>query len=88
MGKKHSTCAKAEFHKILGVGLGFIRKLTIIKPGVFFQVPKVHILRIPGKDSTGAKPELHKNPRGWPRIYQKADYYKTYGFSKCPTYAS
>ena len=36
------TCAKPELHKILGVGLGFIRKLTTTKPRVFPSAQHTH----------------------------------------------
>ena len=106
---KNSPCAKPEFHKILGVGHGFIRKLTTTKPRVFpsaqhmhlenpwekqylrkdlseswllqsrgfFQVPNIRISKSFGKKQHLRKARNPLNPRGWSRIYQKADYYKT-----------
>ena len=46
---KNSICAKPEFHKILGGGLRFIRKLTATKPRFFFSSAQSTHLENPWK---------------------------------------
>ena len=74
LGKR--TCAKPEFRKIPGVGQGFIRKLTTTKPRVFPIAEHTHLEK-PREQKKTVFARNPQNPRGWPRINLKADYYKT-----------
>ena len=74
---------KPDSKKIVGVCLRFIRNLNTTKHRMFRKFPTYGFWK-PSENEYFCKSRFQENRWGWPKVYQKAEYYQKLGFFGSP----